>query len=119
MQLLVHASEAVITSPGFIINNDFRGDVARDPKLAKLIARAHVWFEQIKSGQRKSIEEIARAEKVNAGNVTRTLPLAFLAPSIVEAILAGAQPVELTTKRLQRLVPLPYDWAEQRRALGF
>ncbi len=49
----------------------------------------------------------------------RTLPLGLLAPDIVEAILAGRQPVELTAKRLKRIRDLPVSWAEQRRVLGF
>ena len=102
-----------------VINNDSRGGDTRDPKLIQLVARGYVWFVQIKSGQRKSVEEIARTEKVDASDVTRALPLAFLAPSIVEAILAGNQPVELTAERLRRLAPLPNDWAEQCRVLGF
>ncbi len=55
----------------------------------------------------------------SAGDVSRTLPLGLLAPDIVEAILAGRQPVELTAKRLKRIRDLPVSWAEQRRALGF
>jgi hypothetical protein len=46
------------------------------------------------------------------------LPLAFLAPDIVEAILQGRQPVELTALRLKR-TRLPLSWVEQRRLLGF
>ena len=102
-----------------VISNDSRSSAVRDPKLVQLIARGHVWFDQIKFGQRKSVEEIARIEKVHASDVTRALPIAFLAPSIVEAILAGTHPVELTAERLRRLAPLPYDWTEQRRVLGF
>ena len=47
------------------------------------------------------------------------LPLAFLAPDIVEAIVQGRQPVALTARYLKRLKPLPASWAEQRRLLGF
>jgi hypothetical protein len=43
----------------------------------------------------------------------------FLAPDIVEAIVAGHQPAELTVTRLIRLEDLPLSWAEQRRLLGF
>ena len=46
------------------------------------------------------------------------LPLAFLAPDIVEAVLDGQHPVELTAVRLKR-VRLPLAWPEQRRVLGF
>ena len=47
------------------------------------------------------------------------IPLAFLAPDIVEAIIEGRQPVELTAARLKRMRHLPASWAEQRRFLGF
>jgi hypothetical protein len=47
------------------------------------------------------------------------LPLGLLAPDIVEAILDGRQPVELTVTRLKRVRDLPISWAEQRRILGF
>jgi hypothetical protein len=47
------------------------------------------------------------------------LPLAFLAPDIVEAILEGRQPIELTAARMMRIRDLPLSWAEQRQRLGF
>ncbi len=49
----------------------------------------------------------------------RILPLAFLAPDIVKAILDGRQPVALTAESLRRLPALPTDWDAQRRLLGF
>jgi len=52
-------------------------------------------------------------------DVSRFLPLAFLAPDIVEAILAGRKPVELTSEKLKRLRNLPKSWEEQRQLLGF
>ena len=51
--------------------------------------------------------------------ISRVLPLAFLAPDIIEAIVHGRQPVCLTARYLKRLKPLPTSWAEQRRVLGF
>ena len=47
------------------------------------------------------------------------IPFAFLAPDIVEAILDGRQPVELTAARLRRVRDLPISWVEQRCLLGF
>jgi len=41
------------------------------------------------------------------------------APGIVEAILDGRQPVELTAKRPLLREDLPLDWPAQRRQLGF
>ena len=53
------------------------------------------------------------------GDVSRRLPLAFLAPDIVTAILEGRQPIELTAARMIRIRDLPLSWAEQRQVLGF
>jgi hypothetical protein len=47
------------------------------------------------------------------------MPLGLLAPDLVEAILAGRQPHDLTTTRLKRIGDLPLLWTEQRRLLGF
>jgi hypothetical protein len=45
--------------------------------------------------------------------------LAFLAPDIVAAILAGNQPTTLTANKLMADTRLPLDWQEQRATLGF
>ena len=51
--------------------------------------------------------------------VWRRLPLAILAPDIVESVLAGTQPVHVTTELLTKRVDLPIDWKEQQSLLGF
>lgn len=51
--------------------------------------------------------------------MSRVLPLAFLAPDIVEAIIDGQQPVELTVTALRRGPELPASWDAQRRMPGF
>ena len=90
-----------------------------DASLIKGIVRAHDWLDRLRTGKAKSIRDIAVAESLTGSYVTRLMRLAFLAPDIVEAILDGGQPVELTTKQLLRDVDLPLDWREQRRLLGF
>ena len=50
--------------------------------------------------------------------MTRVIYLAFLAPDIVQAIVRGEQPVELTADRLIRMGPLPAGWSDQRVLLG-
>ena len=77
------------------------------------------WVERIAKGEITTVRDIARQEGVDEGDVSRFLPLAFLAPDIVEAILAGRQPVELTPEKLKRLRNLPKCWDEQRQLLGF
>ncbi len=56
---------------------------------------------------------------MSASDVSRYLPLAFLAPDIVASIAKGRQPIELSVQRLKRLSPLPVHWDEQRRLLGY
>ena len=90
-----------------------------DRKLIPLIARSRYWIERLTSGDAATVREIARREGMDEGDVSRFLPLAFLAPDIVEAILAGRYPPDLTAERLKRLPVLPHDWNEQRRLLGF
>jgi hypothetical protein len=47
------------------------------------------------------------------------LPLGYLAPDIVEAILSGYQPADLTMLQLKSGYDLPILWTEQRIHLGF
>ena len=52
-------------------------------------------------------------------DVSRFLPLAFLAPDIVEAIVQYRQPLDLSSDRSRLLSPIPVEWGEQSRRLGF
>jgi hypothetical protein len=90
-----------------------------DPNLIELVARAHRWLDDLAEGRMTSVREIARRDGLDEGDVSRFLPLAFLAPDIVEAILDGRQPVELTAEKLKRIGTLPHGWDDQRRLLGF
>ncbi len=90
-----------------------------DPLLCSLISKPLVWMNRLVSPDLPSLSAIAKAESMSVGDVSRTLQLAFLAPDIVEAILAGRQPVDLTAQKLKRLKELPAEWSAQRRLLGF
>jgi hypothetical protein len=87
-----------------------------DNTLIKVIARAFRWRNLIETGVHASIEEVARAEKINASYVGRVLRLTLLAPEIIEAILEGRQPAGVTMAGL--LTPFPLMWTEQWAALG-
>ena len=50
--------------------------------------------------------------------VRRLTRLAFLSPRIVEAIVTGHQPPELTAKALTERIELPLFWSEQERVVG-
>ena len=82
-----------------------------DHTLLRNVARGWSWFEEIKRGT--PMQEIARREGLSQRRIARLVDLAFLAPDIVEAIVAGRQPVGLTSDLLiksdHRML-----WAEQR-----
>ena len=84
--------------------------------LIKAVARAHGWYERLLSGEAPSLRAIAREHGVTPRYVGRLLRCAFLAPEIVDAILQGQQPPQLTLARLCKNLPL--EWARQPEALG-
>ena len=92
---------------------------ATDPRLVALLAKSQRWFKSLSSGQSDSVLSIAREQGLASSEVTRTVYLAFLAPDIVERIVRGEHPIELNIKRLLAAAPLPMEWSEQRRVLGF
>jgi site-specific DNA recombinase len=83
-----------------------------------VIARGRLWFEDLAAGRAASTQAIADREGMTQRYVSRLLPLAFLAPEFVEAILQGRQPADLSAARLTNRIDLPLDWAEQRELLG-
>jgi site-specific DNA recombinase len=90
-----------------------------DEGLVDAISRARRWLHQLNTEGHPTIASLARRVVVDGGEISRSLPLAFLAPDIIEAIVEGRQPVELTVRKLIRLKPFPALWVHQRRALGF
>jgi DNA invertase Pin-like site-specific DNA recombinase len=90
-----------------------------DPVLVKAIARARRWFGELATGAVPSLAALAEREGLHTRSITQVLPLAFLAPDIVAAIIAGTQPTNLTAEALTKRIDLPTDWVEQRRVLGF
>ncbi len=102
-----------------VITDERERTPAPDPHLIAAVAQGRQWLAQIKGGDARSVRDLAGRHGVNQGDVSRILPLGLLAPGIVEVILAGRQPIELTAKQLKRIRDLPVSWAEQRRVLGF
>jgi hypothetical protein len=79
--------------------------------LVKALARAFRWRRMLEMGRYGTIAELAAAEKINSSYVSRVLRLTLLAPNIVEAILDGRQPEEMTLPGLMEGVPVA--WSEQ------
>ncbi len=59
---------------------------------------------------------MAKAERIERGYLGSLLRLTLLAPDLVEVMLDGRQPADMTLPRL--LAPLPAGWAEQRAMPG-
>ena len=85
-----------------------------DSALLKALARGFRWRRLLETGDFATIEEIANAENINQSYVSRVLRMTLLAPEIVEAILAGKQPPELTMAKAMQ--PFPREWRRQRFA---
>ena len=104
----------------FVIQGNSKASPKADAALLKLIARAHCWFDNLVSGRAASMVEIGKREKVGKRYVSRIIRLAFLSPNIVEQIVKGCQPPELTSESLLKdRTQLPLCWESQHRALGF
>jgi site-specific DNA recombinase len=102
-----------------IIGDGVMATIARDEALVKAVARAYSWFEDIRMRRVSDLSELAIREQLTRSYVQAHLPLAFLAPSIVGAILEGRQPADLSLKQLMYRTDLALSWSSQRQRLGF
>ncbi len=89
------------------------------PKLAliKAVARAYGWYEDVIQGKALDMRSLARQAGLTERYIGKVFACAFLAPDIIESILEGRQPHDLTFEKLCTHVPM--SWDEQRIAFGF
>jgi DNA-directed RNA polymerase specialized sigma24 family protein len=101
-----------------IVPGESGGEGRAHPNAALItaVARAHVWYARLLSGEAPSLRALAREHGVLPRSVRRILRCAFLAPDLIETILQGHQPPALTLAGLCHTLPL--DWAEQRKEFG-
>lgn len=89
-----------------------------NPALIKAVAKAHTWNQKLIAGEARSVRALARDASVTNRYVRKLLPLAFLAPDIIEAILDGRQPRDLSLETLA-YTSIPRRWEDQRKQFGF
>ncbi len=89
-----------------------------DQPLIDMIAKAHPYLEALTDGKGSGRKDVAKRFGIHPEDVSRMLPLAFLSPRIIEAILTGQQPADLSVRHLTRNIELPIAWADQDRLLG-
>jgi site-specific DNA recombinase len=89
-----------------------------DPALLRALARGYHWFGELAAGTAVPTRQIAAREGVSDSYVRHLVPLALLAPAIVECICAGRQSVCLSAERLKTQAGLPIEWDAQQRLLA-
>lgn len=89
-----------------------------DQKLVAAIVKGRAWWQQLQSNPSLTVTDLAKAEGLTPSYVDRILRLAFLSPTIVNAILDGTAPTDLTLKRLKDVKCIAPSWAQQHRLLS-
>jgi hypothetical protein len=84
--------------------------------LIKAVVRAHAWRRMLESEDGLSVRQLAARQNLSHRYINRLLPLAWLAPDVVEAIIVGTQLPEVSLDQLT--AEFPIEWADQRRLLA-
>jgi len=91
-----------------------------DSSLVEVLQEALAARQKMLADTSETLNEITSRITKSKGRLTALMRLSYLAPDIINDILAGRQPPELTPKRLLRTSPdLPLDWSAQRAFLRF
>ena len=83
-------------------------------KLVASIAHGRRWLDEIVAGA-VSVDQIAAREKCSIRQVSMTISLAFLAPTLVQAAVQGRLPRGIGVTRLR---DAPAEWSRQYAMLG-
>ncbi len=113
VRLRTRGGEKIIEVPGG--GNPHR-EGKLDQALIRAVARAYIWREALEKGEVSSLSELARREGCTDDYIRKILKIAFLAPDIADAILAGKQPGGLALSHILGL-DLPLSWKDQRSIL--
>jgi hypothetical protein len=84
-------------------------------KLVAAIATGRQWLDRLVTGTIENVEQIADREKCSIRQANRTITLAFLAPSLVQAAVEGRLPRGIGVAKLR---DLPTEWVSQYERLG-
>ncbi len=88
----------------------------RDAKLVSLIAKGEAARAELRTacdGERGAAVQIRRA------HLARLARANYLAPDIIQAVLDGTQPPELTARQILKAADIPLSWEDQRLLFGF
>ena len=79
-------------------------------RLLAAVGRARRWVRELCEDPAATVPKIAAREKLSERTIRLTLPLAFLAPELVRAIVDGTLPSGIG---ITSLAELPVEWATQ------
>ena len=89
-----------------------------NPYLVKIIAKSYYWNKLLNEGKVKNSQDIQTLENLTDNSYIKdALGLRILSPRIVESILKGTQPPDLSIKKLLKVKTL--DWQEQEKIINF
>jgi site-specific DNA recombinase len=114
MKLKRCGGEMRLIIPGWAAIDQRRQPV---PSLIKAVSRASDWVRRMETGECKHQRDLAKAMKLEPRYINSILRVAFLAPEIVEAIIDGRQPPDLTLGSLTGV--LPVSWQQQKKLISF
>jgi len=106
----------VVLIPGTDEYAAANGNIEEPSKLAKHLAKAHVWMEMIEKGEVANISQLAKRLGEDQSYIGKILKLVNLSPELQQAIIEGREPESLTMARLRK--PFPEDWEEQKKVFA-
>ena len=84
-------------------------------KLVTAIAKGRHWLDELIAGTVTNVEQIATREKCSIRQVNRTITLAFIAPTLVQAAVDGRLPRGIGVASVR---DFPAQWSSQYERLG-
>jgi len=90
----------------------------RNEQLVQLIADSFKANKLVREHPNLEITKLADRFGRSVLRFKRLLRLSYLSPSIIEAIIEGKQPSDLTSMKLNHIGNLPIEWVEQCEMLG-
>ena len=79
--------------------------------ILKAVSQARAWRQQLISGEAQGIKHLAKLNHLRVITVRKILQFGFLSPALIEAILTGQVPPNLTFDRL--VGQIPAVWKQQ------
>jgi site-specific DNA recombinase len=84
-------------------------------KLVTAIAKGRHWLDELIVGTVTNVEQIAAREKCSIRQVNRTITLAFIAPTLIQAAVDGRLPRGIGVAAVR---DFPAEWTRQYERLG-